>query len=656
MLKSRRSLVLAFCLTSIAAFSQPHKLEKWGKIPEEDLQMTHYPLDSQTAAVVLQDVGTVGLTHTNKGWRVMLTYGRRLKILDVAALKEGNLEIFYRSDRRDEIFSDLEVQVTLPNGERQKVKSDNVFTEKINRYYSAKKVFIPNLQKGSIIEYRYERQSEDYLTMYDWYFQGEFPVRWSQLKVTVPQYFEYVYLTCQPKRFDLAETEEIDAVAQDGSRYRATVTTYGFADLPALREEPYVTTIDDYRAHINFQLSKVHFPGQLPELVMTSWANLAKDLEGWESFGKQYSKSDNYNKLWDAFRGSVPPGTPKEQLPEKALRFVTDNIEWNGENRVTCSESLDEAFAKKTGSTAQLNLAVVALLRKSGLDAQPMLISTRNNGAMFDQYPFIGQFNTVVAFVRQGEAGVVLDATNPFRPPNELRGQCYNGGGWIADKDRPDWVDLSAPEMSETWLGQMSLQEDGSAKGTFSIVMGGPIATDWRADLEHASETDFLKKHFAASFPDIAFDSIIVSERDVYDKPLRFNFNCSIPNAGNGVNEFLYVRPVLDFFLDENPFKSPKRIYPVNFTYPLKAQYVLNLQLPPGYQVEELPEAARIGLPNNAGRLQFACSKVSEKEVQLVLKASISKLDFGSDEYEALRKYFDFIAEKTQMQLVLKKT
>ena len=150
-------------------------------------------------------------------------------------------------------------------------------------------------------------------------------------------------------------------------------------------------------------------------------------------------------------------------------------------------------------------------------------------------------------------------------------------------------------------------------------------------------------------------DSIVFTNLKIYDKPLQIGFRCSIPNTATVVNDFLYVKPVLDFLLKENPFKNPSRTFPVSFASPMKAQYILHLTLPPGYVVEELPETARIALPDNGGKIQFSCTPKETGGLHLLLKMNISRLEFPPEEYSIIRQFFDLTAEKTQLQLVLKK-
>ena len=638
-------LSLALSLSFFTTLFSQKEAEKWGKISAADLAMTVYPEDSTAAAVILQDVGSVQLQAIGK-YLVRFKQYRRIKVFDLKAYAEGNLMIPYFSEDGYEKLTDLDVQLTLPNGEKQKVKSDNVFTEKLTKSVSAKKVFIPNLQKGCIIEYRYEISSETPQMLHDWYFQDELPVRWSELSVQIPPYFNYVLLMRLPHDFEVQETSKV---------VNDSYTRYGLGHLPAIKKEPFITTLDDYRAHIGFQLATVNFPGEEVQKFMTNWGELAKEMEKWDEFGDQYKHIRNYGDLWKQLAPQIKPGIdPADTIAQRVLQFVSTHIKWDETYRYTLDGILDDAFHRKTGSSSEINLAVVALLREAGLDAVPMLVSTRNNGQPYTQYPFRTQFNSVVAYWRKGDTGIVLDATDPYLPVGQLRTQHYNGAGWIVDSKNPLWENLQAPESTETWFGQLKLTETGELSGKFTLSVTGAIAASWRSELAHVQQQDFLKENFATTYADITFDSISVSALNSFDKPLQIKFNCRIADAANVVNDFIYCRPVLDFFVNENPFKSLQRSFAIDFPYPVKMNYVVNLQLPAGYMVEELPEPAKISLPEDAGKISFSCSKSNAQMVQLQLKMNLSRPRFAAEDYPTIRKFFDLTAEKTQLQLVLK--
>lgn len=635
-----------FITLSFSVFAQD-RTQKWGDIPESDLKMTIYPQDSSATSVVLQDVGKLVLEPNGT---VNLNRVRRIKILDVSALDQGNLMIPYYDTQRAEELRNLDVQVTTPEGITKKVKSDNVFTQKLTRYWSAKKIFIPDLKKGSVIEYRYDMRSEDYFSLYDWYFQDAMPVRWSEFQATIPDYFDYIILRNIPHAFDV---EEVTAGSQSNNAVSHT-TRWGLANLPALKEEPFTTTIYDYRNFIKFQLRTLMFPGNAPEKVMNDWKTLAENLVDREDFGLQYKKSNQSNDLWKAFSGQLAAGDVPEIKAAKALRFIQNNIKWNGNYAVLAKGSLDNAFEKKSGSSAHLNLALVALLRKADVKATPLLLSTRSHGQMYTEYPFLEQFNSMVVLVQDGEKFSILDATNPFLPVNQLSLPHYHGAAWMVDKDAPNWLDISAPEASQTWYGKMQLNEEGELSGTLQIQTGGNKASEWRAQLDTTKTTEFLQKKLAHRFPDAQLDSIEWLQLTAVDQPLSAKFKCRLPGAATVANDFIYCEPIIDFWLLESPFKSLTRSFPVEFEMPFKSQYVLDLALPTGYSVEDLPAPARVNLPENAGKMSFSCTK-NATGVQVILKMNLAKTTFASQEYGALKQFYEIVAEKTKFQLVLKR-
>ena len=641
-------VVLAFLCFSMPLFSQ-ERAHKWGDIPESDIKMTVYPQDSTASMVVLQDVGKM-VVRANTG-AVTLYRNRRLKILDASALKEGNLMIHYRANKGADELRDLDIQLITPDGVKKKVKADNVFTEKLQRGWAAKKVFIPGLQKGSIIEYRYQLVSDDIVTLYDWYFQEDVPVRWSEIETTIPEYYDYVILSNLSGAFDLKETSQ----SSDADGHNTYINRWGLANNPALKEEPYVTSMEDQLSSIKFQLRTLIFPGKPSKTIISTWTELAKELEDDDRFGQQYKKSGNFDQMWEAFSPMLAAGdTPQDKI-KKAHHFVAEHISWNGYYRFFTEKDIDDAFVKQTGNSADINLALVALLRKAGLKATPLLLSTRSNGRMYAQYPFHSQFNAVIALVEDGDKVSILDATNPFLPVNQLSNAYYHGAAWMVDKNAPNWVDITAPEASETWYGKIQLKETGEMTGNFSIQTAGNFASKWRSELDSTQAKNFLLKHFGSSDLEMKFDSVSFSKTELLDQPLSVKFNCQLSGAASVVNDFIYCQPVLDFIVMKNPFKSLTRDFPVEFETPFKAQYIVDLVPPSGYTLEELPPPARVNLPDNAGKLSFNCAKNPNGVIQVILRMNIAQTEFGPETYGALRQFFELMVEKTQLQIVLKK-
>ncbi len=658
---SKRALTLAATLLfSLSLLAQ--KTAKWGDIPPEDLRMTVYPGDSAATAVVLQDVGKLEYIETPDGLILLYSQHRRIKVFDQSAFKEGNLFIPYYSRRQLEKIRELDVQVIAPDGSKTKVKGDNIFTEKLSKSWSAKKVFVPNLQKGSIIEYRITIETEDWLTMRTWFFQDpDLPTRWSEFTVNAPEFFNYVSIVNNINTFDLNENrDDQDYYKGTDEKYVRNVRRMGLKNVPALKNEPFVTTVDDYRANVRFQLRSINPKDKVPIKIMTSWSQLAEELEKDPHFGQQYLRKGNSDRLWAAFSASAGPleGLSPEALAAKVIAFVSANIHWNGNHNMLTDSDLDKVFERKSGSTAEINLAVVALLQRAGVPAQPILLSTRDNGSCLPEYPMLYQFNTVCAYLAGSgdpETGMLLDASSPQHPVGLAREETYNLGGWVAENGKPRWVAVKAPESTEVYLAQLALSPDGTMSGHVTLQLNGQVACSFREALLEAPKGEFLLKRFTDKYPDATLDSLVVEHAAELNQPVKASFSVRLPHAAQVANDFLYCAPIADFFFEENPFKTLTRTYPVNFPYPVRAQFVLNLQLPPGYKLDETPPALNLSLPNDGGKLSFSSSLKPDGELQATLRLSLKQLDFQPDEYAGLRLFFDKIDSKLDEQVVLKK-
>lgn len=657
-MKSTCTLVGILACATCSLFAQ--KPTKWGDIPKADLQMTRYEADTSASAVVLQDVGSLEFIETTHDFLLVFSQHRRIKVFDQNAFKEGNILIPYYSGGKLEKFQDLDIHVFAPDGTRTKVKTDNIFTEKLTSNWSAKKIFIPNLQKGSVLEYKIRIETEAWTTPREWYFQDvELPTRWSEFTFEAPEFFQYVTISKGANHLDVNDRSTRSAhLGGTSQTYQYQIVRMGLANLPALKPEPYVTTFDDYRASVKFQLRAIVPPQQAPIPVLTSWPELANKLVDDSQIGQQYQKPGKSDHLWAAYKtaiGDVPP----DQIPTQVLKFVSSNIIWDGDYSFFAPKSVDEAFSKRSGNLAEVNLAVIALLRRLDIKAYPLLVSTRSNGISHPEYPIIDQFNALVAFIPDpsgGEGGTILDASSPYFTPGMAQEEIYNGNGWLLQTPSPRWISFNAPESAEVFIADLTLSEAGMLEGHFKLQMTGQIAREHRAELAENPGGSFIKNLFSDKYPDVTIDSIQVENQSNPAVPLKIDFNAHLPNAAQVANEFMYCTPISEFFIEENPFKSQKRLYPVNFPYPVRTQYILTLHLPAGYVAEELPAGANLVLPGDGGKIMYTVNSPNPQTVSVSLKFSLKQLDFAPEEYDTIRMFFDNLGGKLEEQIVLKKS
>ncbi len=647
------------CATSVVATAQKKvKKEKeleieFGKVPPEDLLMTVYPLDSSAEAVVLAAKGRLSIEEGHDGgMQLNFQFFRRVKLLKKSAFgTEGDIKITYYSKDNYEDLRRVKAAVIQPDGTRQELTKKEFFEEKSTKEYTTKKFAFPNLKEGSIIEYEYELISQNLHTLKGWQFQENIPVRHSEVWLSVPQYFEYVYLFRGRQKLKKGELKE-DFM---NATVRIAVQKMSADSVPALKPEgDYITTMNDYLTQIDFQLSRINYPSGRIENRMTNWKDVAEKLTKHESMGEQFRKKGNYGDVWKAVKPLLETAKTDNEKIKIVYDYLCKNVNWDEDNysEYSSQESLNAAFKKKKANSGQLNMMLLACLSEAEVKAYPMLVSTRKHGKPVTIYPIMDQFNHLVCYIERDGKPLIIDVGSIHRPVGLPRVSTLNEQGWILDKENPRWVDIAAPLSNEVSLANFKLNDEGTLTGSISSNYKGYAAVTERGNEDEKHEK--TKKALAKDFPDIKIDSITTANLDNTAEPFKRVVYCAIPNAATTAGDLIYIKPSLKTDFDENPFKQPKREYPVEFPYPFKDQFVLNLTIPDGYAIEEMPKSVRMNLPENGGTFQYL-SSVTGNMIQLTIKIQLDKLRFEPEDYDIVKEFFNQIATKSAEQIVLKK-
>src|SRR5690606_12665800 len=94
---------------------------------------------------------------------------------------------------------------------------------------------------------------------------------------------------------------------------------------------------------------------------------------------------------------------------EAIFDFVKNRMTWNERYGYDTRDGVEKAYANRTGNVAEINLMLVAMLRMAGLEANPVLLSTRKNGKA--PFPSRMRLNYVIASVMVDNKLQLLDAT-----------------------------------------------------------------------------------------------------------------------------------------------------------------------------------------------------------------------------------------------------
>ncbi|CAG4988696.1 hypothetical protein DYBT9275_00139 [Dyadobacter sp. CECT 9275] len=648
---------------SFQAFSQNDYKPKLGQIDRQSLEMTAYEKDSTADAVVLYDYGEVRFIYdSNLGIVLEMECWARIKILKESALDRASVSLPFRDGgefKLDERIDGLVAYThNLENGQIVTTKMDrkSVKTEKLSDKYKAYKFNLPNVKKGSVIEYSYTRSTPFNLRDKPdgWSFQGSVPFKWSEYRIKIPYFLDYKMAMKGYLSLDVNERQQ-ENLTLGHSTYNGVGTSYRFVvkDAPAFRNEPLITTPSDYISHIDFELSGISVKGEIEKKYSQTWENVDETLNSVPWFGGELRKSGYLKDVRDNIKTTA---TDPEKRMLLAYDFVKDYMKWNGDYALGSSGGVKKSFDAKKGTAGEVNIMLTTLLRELGLDANPVVLSTRSNGRISTEFALMDRFNYVICHVKMGEKEYLLDATNPYAKPGMLPEHALNEiGRLVPSKGTGRFLEI-VPKDSRSRLDMIEAVVDpaeGTLKGTYNISMSGYEALSWRG--KYAGETDDVyKKELRKSLSDWKIDTITIANKSedlLGTVKIKCGFTIEPENASEDV---IYLNPIMVNKWTENPLKSPERIYPLNMASGISQTVIANIKIPAGYKLEEIPKSEIISLPEKAGKFTYQVRQ-ADNMIQVSSVIVVNKLQFAAEEYGDLKELFERVVQKHAQTLVIKK-
>ena len=677
---ARLFCVAGALLAAPAAWAQTEPI-KFGKIDPQDLTATPFRADSAAAAVVLCDYGVTRFVFTQGGFRLETDRITRLKILKKAGYDAATVQVplYHRGTQEEKISGLRGMTYNLVNGQPVKTKlvAANTFGEDLTPNVRVRKFTLPDVREGAVIEYAYTVTSDFLFNFQDWTFQREIPVRWSEYRAAIPEYFDY-HMLMQGYYTPTIQTQEDNQVqfsenvsggftndGQSSQRVAASTETVSarvtnhrwvMKDLPALREEPFMTTSSDYVAKIDFEMAGYRMPNSGYQAVAGTWSKINTELLKDDNFGAQLDRGNFLKAQMQALAAKYPDPA---QRAAAVREVVMHSVRYDGHNRLYTEGSLKRAYDAHRGTSADVNLLLLAALRDAGLAAQPVLLSTRDHGRVSQQFPLLGKFNYVIALVPLAEGKEMLvDATEPMLPCGVLPERCLSQVGRLitAQEAEGRWIDLTPSQRHVHFqLVQLTLAPDGSLSGQVHEEHAGYAGADERTQLASLGEKKYLSEHHR-HHEGWTVPTNKILEQEAVQKPLGLDYTFSQPtDQVTPAADLLYLSPLSSFASEQNPFRHDSRTFPVDFGAPQEETMMITLTLPAGYELAELPKPTTIDLPDGGGRYLYSVTNTATGAVQLTSRLNLRKALYAAADYQNLREFYRLMLAKQAEKLVIKK-
>lgn len=657
-------LLLIACKAGIA---QDKVNVKFGKVSLEDFAPKVYSIDSNAAAVVIADVGSSKIVGNVKGgFSLEFRRYRRVRLLNKNGFDIATEEIeLYSDGDREEKLSDIKaVTYNVENGKVVEAKLDknNIFKDKVDKNLVVKKFTFPNIKEGSIIEYEYMVTSDYLYNLQPWTFQRDYPTLWSEYDLRLPSFFNYAFLSQGYQKFFIATrkestdnfsvTQQNGVEAADHLTVSANVTDYRWVikDAPALREESYVSTVRNHIQKIEFELTSQMEP-LTPHVYLNSWPETAEELMKNEDFGLPLSKDNGW--MSDIVKPVIAGAANSLEKAQKIYAYVRDNFTCTDYSAKWLTQPLKTVAKSRNGTVAEINLLLIAMLRYSGVDADPVILSTKSHGYTYEFYPIMSKFNYVICDANVDGKQIFLDATRSRLGFGKLTPSCYNGHARIINSSATA-INFSADSLMERKVTSIMLNSNdkGEMIGSLQQMPGYFESHEIREKVKEKGKDEFFKEVRKAYTQDVELIDPHIDSLNNLEQSVVIGYNFKLNEAKE---DLVYINPMFGEGYKENPFKSAQRFYPVEMPYASDETYVFNMFVPQGYVVDELPKSVIVKLNESGdGQFEYIFSE-SNGTISMRSRIQLKRAYYQPAEYDLLREFFNLVVKKQSEQIVLKK-
>ncbi|MBB4805107.1 hypothetical protein HNP38_000379 [Chryseobacterium defluvii] len=636
-----KKLLTAFVVvSSVFINAQKHEFLTPPKFNDADLSKQKSQLDENAPAEILYK--STHFLVDNATNQLHKRYHYRVKIYNKDKAEHWlNLEIpLYMSGGNQETIAKIKAfTYNLENGAAvsTKVEKSSKYKSKESKYISITKFAFPNVKDGSVIEYEYEVLSPYQYVIPEVLIESNTPSLYTEYILDAPSNISYnINYTG-----DLTPNHRVvDERYMYGTNYKTY--RFGYENLKGFKSEKFVKNDNNHRTKISAELHSTFF--RELKLYSSSWDQIKQRLYEHEHFGSELKKT----KL---AKENMPAGIDFKKDQEKAdaiFRHVQNMFTWNKDRGVYTEDGIKKLVETKTGNAAEINLFLVMMLREAGLKADPMLISTVDNGIINLASPNISNMNFVLAAIESERGYHIYDATSKQSSMDELPPRDWNQFGiLLSSKDKAKQLQMINGKSSFTYLTvKAKINEDGSISGSYSDKDTGSYAMFAKDSYDENAEKykKLYKDNFTMDFTNI--DSKILDNGD-FESIMSFNSENLIDRVGKK----MIINPMLFLNKTSNEFdQTEERKYPIDFISPFTRIKKVSLEIPEGYTVEELPKSKKITTDDK----EIEYSYVAEQKgniLEIISTTKVASADYPKEYYPAFKQIWS-VASKSENQVI----
>lgn len=643
----KKSILLNLLLCfGVSAFAQKNEAElpAFGKVDKADLEMKECSFDEKAEAMILLDDAQLDFIF---GVGYEMKRRVRIKILSDKGLDRANIHLAFKSYQNEEDIRNLEAQTynldEKGNVIATKLEKSLIYDKKLDKRFTERSFTFPAVKVGSVIEYRYKHTNYG---LPPWYFQRSIPVLFSRYKIDVPEELEMHITPHTSRPFEKTSS-------QAGRR---NTDTYVMKNVPALHDEPFIINEDYYMERLEPKLIAINVDGKRTNFVL-NWVQVIRALMEDEDFGVQIKKSiPRTADLDEKLKGM---SVPYEKM-KTIYKYVQSNMQWNDIEGIWALDGVKSAWKDKKGTSGEINLILVNLLRDADINAHPVLVSTHSNGIVNSldagtRYASgIYQFNKVMAYIEMNGQQYVLDASQKDMPVHLIPADILQTQGLVIEKIETSewgWKDIGNKALVKNLVViRGDIEASGKMNGEATIT-SYDYARLSRLPVAKKGKEKYIEKYVAAnegmSVDEVSFQNV---ESDSLPLVQNIKFSQTLNNTG----EYSYFSSNILSGLEKNPFVADQRFSDVFFGANQSYTILGNFTVADGYEFDALPKNIKMIMPDTSIILSRV-AQVSENILMTKIQVDFKKPFYAAAEYSDFQEFYKRLFELINEQFVVRK-
>jgi hypothetical protein len=642
----KKATGMLFCvfLLGNSAFAQTPPTSKLSTIPDSLFAPGQFPAHPDVPFIY--SLKKLHITFQEKGSSIIavMHYHIRKKIFDASSKRAALVGIPYYFGNHIEKVVNIHGYTWQGPHKRVALDTKKIRTINLNSRYNVKEFTMPDVKDGSVIDYIYTIRRRYIEMLPAFYFSHQVPTKRAEVTITYPDYLRYKGMVQNYSGKVVHFVTKTDTSTHEPKVYNypqpppIVKETWRILDIPAVKKEKYISSLNNYRGSIKFQLSAFGIP---PQPLVNSWdfvvAKIRQDQRILEHL-KDDKKARNIGRQI----AQALSRKGKKVVQDSIFNYLNQKAVYSGSKGPASKEKAETVLSGKPSSQAAINQALTAMLQGAGIQAWPLLISTRKAGQINRKFPSFFQFNSQLTYSKIDSNSYFMDASFPHSVPNLIPVSTYNVTGLLLEAKSYKWIPIQ-PSKSKFSIKvniDAELKRNGDLSGTLQAKNVGYSAQKIRSKQASGVSTPqiirqvLLNGYSQARLSDAALKKAGKDKANVVASS-KFTLKHYAVPFKNG----LQFRPMVVGYIRNNPFSDSTRKLPVTLDAPERLNLSYHIQLPAGMSLKKPPQDHTIRLPGAVLKEQY---HINGRTLQYEFIINIYRKDFPADLYPRLLHFYEY--------------